>query len=189
MTDPDNVLSLLSDPGSPLPSMGSPSHPESSHEPPKLNSPQDPRRRRFSSSRRRPPYAYRFPQHHAQVFFHTHGLAVLCLRDHGFTLTNGVVSYASDRVEAHKVFNSLHYLNVGTLCVTDSRSKQDFKDIQAKWSAFSPFKRIPVMLLKSHARGECPFCHQTQCHRWIAVQGMCSILHQPLNPIFHSHPA
>ncbi|GFW61564.1 hypothetical protein TNCV_348121 [Trichonephila clavipes] len=24
------------------------------------------------------------------------------------------------------------------------------------------------------------------CHRWIAVQGMCAILHQPINLIFHS---
>ncbi|GFX92706.1 hypothetical protein TNCV_2012921 [Trichonephila clavipes] len=38
---------------------------------------------------RRPPYAHRFRQ--AQVFFHTQGLAMLCLRDNGFTLTNGVV--------------------------------------------------------------------------------------------------
>ncbi|GFU39662.1 hypothetical protein TNCV_2802621 [Trichonephila clavipes] len=42
---------------------------------------------------RRPPYAHRFPQ--AQVFFYTQGLAVLCLRDYGFTLNNGV-SYALD---------------------------------------------------------------------------------------------
>ncbi|GFW67208.1 hypothetical protein TNCV_4032201 [Trichonephila clavipes] len=44
------------------------------------------------------------------------------------------------------------------------------------------------MLLNANGRelGQCPFCNQTTCHRWIAVQGMCAILHQPINPIFHS---
>ncbi|GFR15153.1 hypothetical protein TNCT_284151 [Trichonephila clavata] len=140
MTDTEDLLNLLPTPDSPLPStpMASPFHEPSSQDG-QRSAPQDPRRRRFKPYRR-PPYAYRFPQNHAQVFFHTHGLAVLCLRDHGFTLTNGVVSYASDRVGANELFNSLHYLNVGTLCMTDSRSKEEFKDIQAKWSAFSPFK-------------------------------------------------
>ncbi|GFW76113.1 hypothetical protein TNCV_2057601 [Trichonephila clavipes] len=78
--------------------------------------------------------------------------------------------------------------NVGTICVTDQHSKQTFKDIQASWISSSPFKRTPVMLLNSNGRelGQCPFCNQTTCHRWIAVQGMCAILHQPINPIFHS---
>ncbi|GFU51563.1 hypothetical protein TNCV_81971 [Trichonephila clavipes] len=111
----------------------------------------DPRRRR-----------HRFPQ--AQVFFHTQGLAVMCLRDHGFTLTNGVVSYALDCVCPNQLFPSLHYLNVGTICVTDQGSKHEFKDIQASWSSSSPFKRIAVMLLNPQDMGECPFCNQTQSH-------------------------
>ncbi|GFX44386.1 hypothetical protein TNCV_1130021, partial [Trichonephila clavipes] len=34
------------------------------------------------------------------------------------------------------------------------------------------------MLLNANGRelGQCPFCNQTTCHRWIAVQGMCAIL-------------
>ncbi|GFV39338.1 hypothetical protein TNCV_1230401 [Trichonephila clavipes] len=120
--------------------------------------------------------------------FHSQGLAVLCIRTSGFTLTNGVVSYAMDRECPHELFKFLHYLNVGTICVTDQHSKQTFKDIQASWSSSSPFKRTPVMLLNANGRelGQCPFCNQTTCHRWIAVQGMCAILHQPINPIFHS---
>ncbi|GFY12068.1 uncharacterized protein TNCV_4975681 [Trichonephila clavipes] len=116
------------------------------------------------------------------------GLAVLCLRDHGFTLTNGVVSYALDRVCPNQLFQSLHYLNVGTICVTDPRSKDAFKDIQASWNSSSLFKRIPIMLLNPQDMGECPFCNQTQRHRWIAIQGMCAILHHPIHPIFHSCP-
>ncbi|GFX85824.1 hypothetical protein TNCV_2472261 [Trichonephila clavipes] len=88
----------------------------------------------------------------------------------------------------HELFKFFHYLNVGTICVTDQHSKQTFKDIQASWSSSSPFKRTPVKLLNANERelGQCPFCNQTTCHRWVAVQGMCAILHQPINPIFHS---
>ncbi|GFV06325.1 hypothetical protein TNCV_1528491 [Trichonephila clavipes] len=127
-------------------------------------------------------------QENAQVFFHSQGLAVLCIRNSGFTLTNGVVSYAMDGECPHELFKFLHYLNVGTICVTEQHSKQTFKDIQAIWSSSTPFKRAPVMLLNSTGceLGQCPFCNQTTCHRWIAVQGMCPILHLPINPNFHS---
>ncbi|GFV98815.1 hypothetical protein TNCV_2913321 [Trichonephila clavipes] len=140
---------------------------------------------------RRPPYAQQLmptSQENAQVFFHSQGLAVLCIRNNGFTLTNGVVSYAMDRECPNELFKFLHYLNVGTICVTDQHSKQTFKEIQASWSSSSQLKRTPVLLLNSNGRelGQCPFCNQTICHRWIAVQGMCAILHQPINPIFHS---
>ncbi|GFS96565.1 hypothetical protein TNCV_3943621 [Trichonephila clavipes] len=79
-----------------------------------------------------------------------------------------------DRECPHELFKFLHYLNVGTICVTDQHSKQTFKDIQASWSSSSPFKRTPVMLLNANGRdlGQCPFCNQTTCHRWIAVQGI-----------------
>ncbi|GFT29913.1 hypothetical protein TNCV_4421791, partial [Trichonephila clavipes] len=103
----------------------------------------------------RPPYAQQLmptSQENAQVFFHSQGLAVLCIRNSGFTLTNGVVSYAMDRQCSHELFKFLHYLNVGTICVTDQHSKQTFKDIQASWSSSNPFKRTPVMLLNSNVR-------------------------------------
>ncbi|GFX64096.1 uncharacterized protein TNCV_1986211 [Trichonephila clavipes] len=103
----------------------------------------------------RPPYAQQLmptSQENAQVFFHSQGLAVLCIRTSGFTLTNGVVSYAMDRECRHELFKFLHYLNVGTICVTDQHSKQTFKDIQASWSSSSPFKRTPVMLLNANGR-------------------------------------
>ncbi|GFV75382.1 hypothetical protein TNCV_1482281 [Trichonephila clavipes] len=125
----------------------------------------------------RPPYAQQLmptSQENAQVFFHCQGLAVLCIRNSGFTLNNGVVSYAMDRQCPHELFKFLHYLNVGTISATDQHSKQTFKDIQASWSSSSPFKRTPVMLLNSNGRelGQCPFCNQTTCHRWIAVPGI-----------------
>ncbi|GFU59123.1 hypothetical protein TNCV_4078791 [Trichonephila clavipes] len=122
-----------------------------------------------------PPYAQQLmppSQENTQVFFPSQGLAVLCIRNNGFTLTNLVVSYAMDRYCPNELFRFLHYLNVGTICVTDQHSKQTFKKIQASWSSSSQFKGAPVMLLNSNERqlGQCPFCNQNICHRWIAVQ-------------------
>ncbi|GFV96536.1 hypothetical protein TNCV_3260001 [Trichonephila clavipes] len=57
---------------------------------------------------RRPPYAQQLmptSQEKAQVFFHSQGLTVLCIRNNGFTLTNGVVSYAMDREGPNELFN------------------------------------------------------------------------------------
>ncbi|GFV78786.1 hypothetical protein TNCV_1718181 [Trichonephila clavipes] len=44
-------------------------------------------------------------QENVQVFFHSQGLAVLCIRNSGFTLTNGVISYAMDRECPHDCLN------------------------------------------------------------------------------------
>ncbi|GFV87154.1 hypothetical protein TNCV_5113721 [Trichonephila clavipes] len=126
---------------------------------------------------RRPPYAQQLiptSQENVQVFFHSQGLAVLCIGNNGFTLTNGVVSYAMDRECPYELFKFLHYLNVGTICVTNQHSKQNFKEIQASWSSSSPFKRNPVMLLNSNGRelGKCLFFNQTTCHRWVSECGV-----------------
>ncbi|GFX70709.1 hypothetical protein TNCV_1032371 [Trichonephila clavipes] len=71
---------------------------------------------------RRPSYTQQLmptSQENAQVFFHSQGLAVLCIRNNGFTLTNGVVSYAMDWECPNEHLKFLHCLNVGTICVTD----------------------------------------------------------------------
>ncbi|GFX70258.1 uncharacterized protein TNCV_4616951 [Trichonephila clavipes] len=100
-----------------------------------------------------PPYAQQLmptSQENTQVFFHSQGLSVLYIRNNGFTLTNGVVSYAMDRECPNEQFKSLHYINVGTICVNEHDSKQTFNEIQASWSSSSQFKRTPVMLLNSN---------------------------------------
>ncbi|GFS97970.1 hypothetical protein TNCV_2019071 [Trichonephila clavipes] len=87
---------------------------------------------------RRPLYAQKLmPTSHgnAQVFFHGQGLAVLCIRNNGLTLTNEVVSYAMDQECPNELFKFLHHLNVGTICVTYQHSKQTFREIQASWSS------------------------------------------------------
>ncbi|GFX70244.1 hypothetical protein TNCV_4616811 [Trichonephila clavipes] len=114
---------------------------------------------------------------------------MLCIRNNVFTLTKQESSRMPWIGECpNEQFKSLHYLKVGTICVNDQHSKQTFKELQASWSYSSQFKRTPVMLLNSNGRelGQCPFCNQTICHRSIAVQGVGAILHQLINPIFHS---
>ncbi|GFT36918.1 hypothetical protein TNCV_174871 [Trichonephila clavipes] len=140
----------------------------------------------------RPPYAQQLMptfQENAQVFFHSQGLAVLCIRNSVFTLTNGVVSRMPwiENVPTNCLNFYIISMSVPFTSPTNIL-KKTFKDIQASWNSSSPFKRTPVMLLNSNGRelGQCPFCNQTTCHRWIEVQGMCAVLHQPINPIFHS---
>ncbi|GFT83586.1 uncharacterized protein NPIL_106641 [Nephila pilipes] len=58
-----------------------------------------------------------------QIFFHHHGMAVFSCRDDGFTLTNGVVSYASNQWCVKTLSKCLTYIHIGTVCVTDARSK------------------------------------------------------------------
>ncbi|GFW11799.1 hypothetical protein TNCV_4100111 [Trichonephila clavipes] len=102
-----------------------------------------------------PPYAQQLmptSQANDQVSFHIQGVAVLCIRNNGFTLTKEVVSYVVDWKCPNKLFKFLYHLNVGTICVTDQHSKQKFKEIQASWNSSSKFKRTPVMLLNSNGR-------------------------------------
>ncbi|GFY00038.1 hypothetical protein TNCV_1341361 [Trichonephila clavipes] len=59
---------------------------------------------------RGPPYAQHLmptSQENAQVFFQSQGLAVLCIRNSGFTLTNRGVSYAMDRECPNELFKFL----------------------------------------------------------------------------------
>ncbi|GFV11850.1 hypothetical protein TNCV_3044571 [Trichonephila clavipes] len=63
----------------------------------------------------RPPFAQQLmptSQENAQVFFHSQGLAVLCIRNSGFTLTNGVVSYAMDRQCPHELFKFFYTISM-----------------------------------------------------------------------------
>ncbi|GFX59180.1 hypothetical protein TNCV_936951 [Trichonephila clavipes] len=79
---------------------------------------------------RRPPYAQKLmptSQKNAQVFFHSQGLAVLCIKNNGFTLTHGVVSYAMDRECPNELFKFLHYLIVGTNCVTNQHYNKSLR--------------------------------------------------------------
>ncbi|GFT51566.1 hypothetical protein NPIL_113331 [Nephila pilipes] len=62
-----------------------------------------------------------------QIFFHHHGMAVFSCRDDGFTLTNGVVSYASNQWCVKTLTKCLTYIDIGTVCVTDARSKVQFR--------------------------------------------------------------
>ncbi|GFT29931.1 hypothetical protein TNCV_1719971 [Trichonephila clavipes] len=43
----------------------------------------------------------------------------------------------------HELFKFLHYLNVGTICVTVQHSKQTFKGIQASW-LLEPIQANPL---------------------------------------------
>ncbi|GFU36436.1 hypothetical protein TNCV_3100071 [Trichonephila clavipes] len=65
--------------------------------------------RRNKERRPRDPRLYRRPDFRPS--YRSQCLAVLCIWNNGFTLTNGVVSYAVDRECPNELFKFLHYLN------------------------------------------------------------------------------
>ncbi|GFU48209.1 hypothetical protein NPIL_217551 [Nephila pilipes] len=123
-----------------------------------------------------------------QIFFHHHGMAVFSCRDDGFTLTNGVVSYASNQWCVKTLTKCLTYIDIGTVCVTDARSKLQFRAFQNNLPILSPWKRLTLVTLNhgKEEQGSCPYCNRNECHRWLATQGMSTLLHFPIHPIYHT---
>ncbi|GFT68878.1 hypothetical protein NPIL_626261 [Nephila pilipes] len=123
-----------------------------------------------------------------QIFFHHHGMAVFSCRDDGFTLTNGVVSYASNQWCVKTLTKCLTYIDIGTVCVTDARSKLQFRAFQNSLPILSPWKRL-TLVMPIHGKeeqGSCPYCNRNECHHWLATQGMSTLLHFPIHPIYHT---
>ncbi|GFS83361.1 hypothetical protein NPIL_619121 [Nephila pilipes] len=123
-----------------------------------------------------------------QIFFHHHGMAVFNCHDDGFTLTNGVVSYASIQWCVKNLSKRLTYINIGTVCVTDARSKVQFRAFQNSLPILSPWKRLTLVTLNhgKEEHGSCPYLNRNECHRWLATQGMSTLLHFPIHPIYHT---
>ncbi|GFT07051.1 hypothetical protein NPIL_520301 [Nephila pilipes] len=124
---------------------------------------------------------------HPQFSPHHHGLGVFIWRDDGFTLTIGVVSYVLDQCCAKTLSKCRTYINIGTVCVTDARSKVQFRAFQNSLPILAPWKRLTIVTL-SHGKeenGPCPYCNRNECHRWQATQGMSTLLHFPIHPIYH----
>ncbi|GFT75019.1 hypothetical protein NPIL_123081 [Nephila pilipes] len=88
-------------------------------------------------------------------------------RDDGFTLTNGVVSYASNQWCVKTLTKCLTYIDIGTVCVTDARSKLQFRAFQNSLPILSPWKRITLVTLNhgKEEQGSCPYCNRNECHR------------------------
>ncbi|GFT85337.1 hypothetical protein NPIL_70361 [Nephila pilipes] len=123
-----------------------------------------------------------------QIFFHHHRMAVFSCRDDGFTLTNGVVSYASNQWCVKTLTKCLTYIDIDTVCVTDARSKVQFRAFQNSLPILSPWKRLTLVTLNhgKEEQGSCPYCNRNECYRWLATQGMSTLLHFPIHPIYHT---
>ncbi|GFS53456.1 hypothetical protein NPIL_44441 [Nephila pilipes] len=122
-----------------------------------------------------------------QIFFHHHGMAVFSCRDDGFTLTNGVVSYASNQWCVKILSKCLTYINIGTVCVTEDRSKVQFRAFQNSLPSLSPWMLLTLVMLNhgKEENGPCPYCSRNECHRWLATQSMSTLLHFLIYPIYH----
>ncbi|GFU45019.1 hypothetical protein NPIL_440171 [Nephila pilipes] len=94
------------------------------------------------------------------------------------------VSYALNQGCPKTLSKCLHYANIGTVCVTDARSKAQFRGFQNSLPTIFPLKRITIVTLNRGDEdfGMCPYCNHKECHRWLATQGMSTVLHFPINP-------
>ncbi|GFT12887.1 hypothetical protein NPIL_519201 [Nephila pilipes] len=102
-------------------------------------------------------------------------------------LTNGLVFYALDQWCAKTLAKCLTYINIGTVCVTDARSKVQFRAFQNILPTLSPWKRLTIMAL-NHGKENirpCLNCNSNECNHWLSTQGMSTLLHFPINPIYH----
>ncbi|GFU51075.1 hypothetical protein NPIL_29271 [Nephila pilipes] len=123
-----------------------------------------------------------------QICFHHHGMVVFISLDDGFTLTNGAVSYALDQWCANTLSKCLTFINIGTVCVIDARSKVQFRAFQNSLPTLSPWQRLTIVTL-NHLKedmGPCPYCYRNECHRWLATQGMSTLPHFSIYPIHHT---
>ncbi|GFS29242.1 hypothetical protein NPIL_123261 [Nephila pilipes] len=97
-------------------------------------------------------------------------MAVFSSREDGFTLTIGVVSYVLNQWCAKNLSRGLTFINIGTVCVTDARSKVQFRAFQNSLPSLSPWKRIAIGTLNHGDIGPCPNCNRTVCHCWLAIK-------------------
>ncbi|KAG8172970.1 hypothetical protein JTE90_016957 [Oedothorax gibbosus] len=149
----------------------------------------DPRRQhhrqtpwRGSSSRHhrrtpwRPPYT-RLASGLIEPHFHAKSRAVLCIRDTGFTLTNGFISYTMDRNALYPVLlEHVQHLRVGKLIFTDEATRLQWKMLVERGRTNFDFSQVPNYKMSEKNLEPCPLCHQSNCHRHIAVEGIRRML-------------
>ena len=102
--------------------------------------------------------------------------AVLCIRDEGFTLTDGFVSYTMDRGDLHATLLVARVMEgVDTLIFTDVATKLRWEILQMPKEHAA--RHVPTfMLVDAGTRTPCPLCRGSRCHRHIAVQGIRQVL-------------
>ena len=137
----------------------------------------------------RPPYT-RVASGRLEPHFHANSRAVLCIRDAGFTLTNGFISYASDHGPLHPTLvEHVLQLRVGKLILTEKATQLRWKMLLQQASASHAAHRVPTFLLEGGGGGvsPCPLCRASGCHRHAAVQGIRHVLRtdDDVEPIPH----
>jgi len=143
-------------------------------------------RRQFRANFYKRPIYQRRP--YPPVRTHVHGgvRAVICIKDSGFTLTNGCVSYVLDdgRVSP-SVVECVALMKVAKLIHTDDGTLHRLRRIKDGLAAHHPFRKIPLYQLDATIEKQCPQCESDRCHRHWAVQGMTKIGRRPVEPIPH----
>ena len=126
----------------------------------------------------RPPYT-RVASGRLEPHFHANSQAVLCIRDAGFTLTNGFITYAMDHGPLHPTLvEHVIQLRVGKLIFTETATQLRWKMLLQQMPASHAAHRVPTFLLgdETSAANPCPLCRASGCHRHAALQGIRQVL-------------
>ncbi|GBN48734.1 hypothetical protein AVEN_135683-1 [Araneus ventricosus] len=132
-------------------------------------------RRRRPKHRVRPYRPSDKPKMSIQVYHHKKGMAVLCFRENGYCLTNGMTSHVreNDPDMETSLLEQMYELDVTSLYVTDVSSRVCWDLVTRKLEKEHPLCQILVAMLKQ-GFGTCPTCNKN-CARWVAVCGFNTI--------------
>lgn len=107
---------------------------------------------------------------------------VLCIRDNGFTLTNGFASHCEDHCSEAQIHKSLIHillsLDVGqVVCTDESPTYSTLLQIISKLTEYNPLRHMSKCIL-SHFDYKIGTCHECEkeCHRYRAVLGTSKFL-------------
>ncbi|GBM42239.1 hypothetical protein AVEN_234967-1 [Araneus ventricosus] len=101
------------------------------------------------------------PKKSIQVYHHKKGMAVLCFRENGYYLTNGMTSHVreNDPDMETSLLEQMYELDVTSLYVTDVASRVRWDLVSRKLEKEHPLCQISVATLKQ-GFGTCPTCNK-----------------------------
>ncbi|KAF8782548.1 hypothetical protein HNY73_012817 [Argiope bruennichi] len=111
-----------------------------------------------------------------QMYRHKDSFLVLCFRNHGYCLTDGITSFVrQDDPDLDKsLLRHLSETFVNKLYVTDEASLYRWAILRRRLKGNHPLTELPVINMKMNA-GNCPTCGKN-CMRWAAIVTLYALL-------------
>ncbi|KAG8172845.1 hypothetical protein JTE90_010239 [Oedothorax gibbosus] len=113
---------------------------------------------------------------------------VLCIRENGFTFTNGFASHCEDHCpNIHKsLIYVVHSLDMGQVICTDTLTNNLLKATIDTLASQNVLRKLDIRVLRDFTQdiGMCYEC-ETECHRFRAVMGVSQLLKFSVKHIPH----